>query len=151
MGQGTISSLQAHQLEQFAADIWMLSPPCQPYTRRGARRDAEDPRASSFLHLISLIPGMKVILRLRLQWPCVIGLVGGYFPEVEKELGKRIRDVRLLSSIVWNTQSKPRVFWGTVLFRLPPAPGFLPYIPIVQTCATCRPGWAEDVSGVFVD
>lgn len=38
----------------------MLSPPCQPYTRRGARRDAEDPRASSFLHLISLLQRMKV-------------------------------------------------------------------------------------------
>eukprot|EP00884_Botryococcus_braunii_P002845 jgi/Botrbrau1/12561/Bobra.0169s0096.1 len=58
--QGTLSSITAAQLDRYAAEIWMLSPPCQPYTRRGARRDADDPRASSFLHLISLLQHLKV-------------------------------------------------------------------------------------------
>jgi site-specific DNA-cytosine methylase len=31
----------------FAADLWWLSPPCQPYTVRGLRRDVDDPRARS--------------------------------------------------------------------------------------------------------
>ncbi len=30
-----------------AADFWWLSPPCQPYTRRGLGRDLADPRAAS--------------------------------------------------------------------------------------------------------
>src|SRR5262245_54155920 len=30
-----------------AADLWWLSPPCQPYTRRGLGRDLADPRAAS--------------------------------------------------------------------------------------------------------
>jgi site-specific DNA-cytosine methylase len=30
-----------------AADFWWLSPPCQPYTRRGLGRDLDDPRAAS--------------------------------------------------------------------------------------------------------
>ncbi len=35
------------------ADIWWLSPPCTPYTRRGLQRDIADQRAKSLLHLIS--------------------------------------------------------------------------------------------------
>lgn len=34
------------------ADLWWASPPCQPYTVRGARRDLDDPRAESFLLLL---------------------------------------------------------------------------------------------------
>lgn len=34
------------------ADMWWLSPPCTPFSRRGKQRDADDPRARSFLHLI---------------------------------------------------------------------------------------------------
>jgi DNA (cytosine-5)-methyltransferase 1/tRNA (cytosine38-C5)-methyltransferase len=35
------------------AGFWWLSPPCAPFSRRGARRDADDPRALPFLRLIS--------------------------------------------------------------------------------------------------
>ncbi len=38
------------------ADIWWLSPPCKPFTVRGNRKDSKDRRATSFLHLISLVP-----------------------------------------------------------------------------------------------
>lgn len=37
------------------ADLWWLSPPCTPYSRRGARKDDDDPRAVSFLNLIRLM------------------------------------------------------------------------------------------------
>ena len=51
-----IRSLTAAQLDARAAWLWLLSPPCQPYTRLGKRRDHEDPRAAALLHLISLLP-----------------------------------------------------------------------------------------------
>ncbi len=38
-----------------AADLWWLSPPCQPYTRRGSRRAEADPRSAALEHLIGLI------------------------------------------------------------------------------------------------
>ncbi len=41
------------------AEIWWMSPPCTPYSRRGKRRDAEDPRAASFLHLLKLMPTLS--------------------------------------------------------------------------------------------
>ncbi|EGN91799.1 hypothetical protein SERLA73DRAFT_118184 [Serpula lacrymans var. lacrymans S7.3] len=48
-----ISSLSALDLASYRADIWLLSPSCQPYTvLNPSRKGASDPRAASFLHLI---------------------------------------------------------------------------------------------------
>lgn len=49
-----ICGLRAAELPPGAA--WWLSPPCQPYTVKGARRDAEDPRAAPLTHLLGLLP-----------------------------------------------------------------------------------------------
>ena len=51
----TLDSLRESDFSRWDADFWWMSPPCQPYTRRGRRRDLEDPRAASFLHLLSWI------------------------------------------------------------------------------------------------
>jgi site-specific DNA-cytosine methylase len=48
----TLESFAAAELAAFAADLWWLSPPCQPFTRRGLGRDLDDPRAASLLALI---------------------------------------------------------------------------------------------------
>lgn len=50
-----IESIVAADLERWNADLWWLSPPCQPFTRRGLRRDDADPRSASLLHLIELL------------------------------------------------------------------------------------------------
>ncbi|XP_068210977.1 tRNA (cytosine(38)-C(5))-methyltransferase-like isoform X2 [Palaemon carinicauda] len=47
--------LTLDNLEAFAPDIIMMSPPCQPFTRQGLKRDVEDARTSSLLHLIDLL------------------------------------------------------------------------------------------------
>ena len=39
--------------------MWLLSPPCQPYTRQGLRKDSEDPRARSFLRLLQTLAQMR--------------------------------------------------------------------------------------------
>jgi len=54
--QGNIQSLTAAQLDKFRANAWLLSPPCQPYTRQGLQKDAEDARAYSFMKILELIP-----------------------------------------------------------------------------------------------
>lgn len=51
----TLDSLGVADLERWAADLWWLSPPCQPFTRRGLRRDDADPRSASLLHLVDLL------------------------------------------------------------------------------------------------
>lgn len=36
--QGNIQTLTAADLDGYNADAWLLSPPCQPYTRQGLQR-----------------------------------------------------------------------------------------------------------------
>ncbi len=50
-----IESIAIEVLVALNANLWWMSPPCQPYTLRGQRRDVEDPRAQSLLRLIDLI------------------------------------------------------------------------------------------------
>ena len=45
-------------LESLRAHLWVLSPPCQPFTRQGHRRDVEDARAASFLRLLGKLGEM---------------------------------------------------------------------------------------------
>lgn len=54
-----IESLSARRLASFEADLWWASPPCQPFTRRGLRRDLHDPRAATFRALVERIEGVK--------------------------------------------------------------------------------------------
>lgn len=48
-----LSSARASSIP--AADLWWMSPPCQPYTVRGARRDLDDRRADSLKHVLKLV------------------------------------------------------------------------------------------------
>ncbi|KAF6164534.1 hypothetical protein GIB67_025360 [Kingdonia uniflora] len=54
--QGNIQNLTAGELDKYGADAWLLSPPCQPYTRQGLQKHSGDARASSFLNILDLIP-----------------------------------------------------------------------------------------------
>ncbi len=51
-----IESITSSEIQDLNANLWWMSPPCQPYTARGNQADIADPRARSLLHLIDLIP-----------------------------------------------------------------------------------------------
>lgn len=52
--QVDISTISARDLTSYAADLWLMSPSCQPYTTLNSiPGDSSDPRAKSFLHLIN--------------------------------------------------------------------------------------------------
>jgi site-specific DNA-cytosine methylase len=57
--QRSIQGLSAQALADFGADLWWLSPPCQPFTRRGRRLDDADPRAQPLLHLTDRIAEVR--------------------------------------------------------------------------------------------
>lgn len=42
-----------------AADLWWMSPPCQPYSVRGNQRGLSDPRSNSFVNLMGHIKDHK--------------------------------------------------------------------------------------------
>ncbi len=51
----TIESLAVDEVATWPSELWWMSPPCQPYTRRGQGRDLDDPRAAGFLRVVDLI------------------------------------------------------------------------------------------------
>ncbi|MCB1054348.1 MAG: DNA cytosine methyltransferase [Acidobacteria bacterium] len=55
----SLESLPAAEMARFDADLWWLSPPCQPYTRRGRGRDDQDPRARPLLALIEHVATLR--------------------------------------------------------------------------------------------
>uniref|UniRef100_A0A0G4FW83 DNA (cytosine-5-)-methyltransferase n=1 Tax=Chromera velia CCMP2878 TaxID=1169474 RepID=A0A0G4FW83_9ALVE len=55
----SIENLKSEDLSRLKAEVWVMSPPCQPYTRGGKQRDVEDARAKGLLRLIELLGEMK--------------------------------------------------------------------------------------------
>lgn len=55
----TIERLPIEELDKLHADMWLMSPPCQPFTRAGRRQDHEDNRTAGLLHLIDVLPRMR--------------------------------------------------------------------------------------------
>lgn len=54
-----LESIKAKELKPFSADGWFLSPPCQPYTQKGAQRDIDDPRARPLLNMLEALVETK--------------------------------------------------------------------------------------------
>ncbi|CAI5471395.1 unnamed protein product [Closterium sp. Yama58-4] len=57
--QGNVQTMSAAALDAWRAHAWLMSPPCQPYTRQGLKRDCEDGRATSFLAMLQRLPAMQ--------------------------------------------------------------------------------------------
>ena len=47
----TLEGLAAEILSEWRADLWWMSPPCQPFTRRGLQQDARDSRKIGRAHV----------------------------------------------------------------------------------------------------
>lgn len=58
--QINLEGITTGALDSFRADIWLMSPPCQPFTRRGLQLHAADRRSASFVHLLEILPSLKV-------------------------------------------------------------------------------------------
>jgi site-specific DNA-cytosine methylase len=55
-----IEKLSPSDLDQLQANLWTMSPPCQPYTSNGRMRDAGDVRATALSHICDvLLPGVQ--------------------------------------------------------------------------------------------
>lgn len=54
-----LSSVETLDARFGGADVWTLSPPCQPYTRKGKRLHGDDPRAGSFARILEALPKLR--------------------------------------------------------------------------------------------
>lgn len=50
-----IESLKPGELRDYSAECWWMSPPCQPFTRRGLGRDLADHRCRALARLVVLL------------------------------------------------------------------------------------------------
>lgn len=103
-----LDSIAASQLP--VADLWWMSPPCTPYSRRGARKDIDDKRAASFLHLIEFMLEKKPQI-------IIIENVEGFLDSrvhihLKERLGAQycLSSVALCSSQFGVPMLRPRVF-----------------------------------------
>lgn len=55
----TLESIPSKIWREWQADLWWLSPPCQPYTHKGRQRDLNDPRAASFLVVLDRLAELQ--------------------------------------------------------------------------------------------
>ena len=69
----TLESLPDSDWDAFDADLWWMSPPCQPYTLQGCRRDLADARAAAFVSILRQLPRRRP---LHLAMENVPGFVG---------------------------------------------------------------------------
>lgn len=57
----SLEVVTAEELDRLKADLWMMSPPCQPHTRNNttSKRDDADPRSASFSNLTNQLGRIK--------------------------------------------------------------------------------------------
>ncbi|CAH1390917.1 unnamed protein product [Nezara viridula] len=62
-----IQSLTADFIDKLEIDVILMSPPCQPFTRVGKKRDINDKRSDSLLSLIKIFPQLKSLKMVLLE------------------------------------------------------------------------------------
>jgi site-specific DNA-cytosine methylase len=91
-----IESLPVSQWRQWNADLWWMSPPCQPYSVRGLGRDLDDPRAVS---LVAVVDRLREVQPRCLAMENVPGFSGSrahaLITRTLRELGYDLREYLL--------------------------------------------------------
>lgn len=49
------AEIRSLRIDRLAGDLWWLSPPCLPFSRKGKQRDSDDPRTESLVALIGKV------------------------------------------------------------------------------------------------
>ncbi len=115
-----IASLPVDFFSRLHADMWWMSPPCTPFTQRGALRDLDDRRSDAIKHLI------QVVATLRPPLVCLENVVGFETSEAFQTLHERWTRVGYYiqthvlcpSSLGWPNR-RPRVYCIASLMRPP--------------------------------
>jgi DNA (cytosine-5)-methyltransferase 1 len=53
-----LQGVTGKMLTAYRADFWWMSPPCQPYSIRGKKKDLDDPRAASFIRILKILSAL---------------------------------------------------------------------------------------------
>ncbi len=106
-----IESLSLETLRGYAADCWWMSPPCQPFTRRGRLRDLADPRCRGFTHIVEALEHCRPA---RLGLENVVGFENSHahrlLLEQLERLGYQTRSRELCPSQLGWPNRRPRFY-----------------------------------------
>lgn len=58
--QKNIENITYKFIDGCNANMWLCSPPCQPFTRSGPKKESKDPRALGFSRLLELLKSVKL-------------------------------------------------------------------------------------------
>lgn len=62
-----IESFTSEEIEKLSINCILMSPPCQPFTRVGLKKDSRDNRCTALLHILKLIPHIKNLKYILLE------------------------------------------------------------------------------------
>ncbi len=106
-----LASVPAREVLEHGADVWLLSPPCQPFCRMGNRQDLQDRRCRAFSHLMDVFreaPPERLVLEN------VVGFLGseahGLLMERLREQGLHSLELQACPSRFGLPNQRPRVF-----------------------------------------
>jgi DNA (cytosine-5)-methyltransferase 1/tRNA (cytosine38-C5)-methyltransferase len=106
-----LATLPAAALTAPGADLWLMSPPCQPFCRMGRHSDLEDPRSRAFLHLMEVLetaPPEHLVLEN------VVGFLGSRAHALLLEALSRnhyhLKELTLCPSSFGLPNNRPRVY-----------------------------------------
>jgi len=110
-----LERVSAWELSAGGIDFWWLSPPCQPYCERGARRDLADPRARSLVRILELLATMRdEHLPRHLALENVAGFVGsqahGRLREVLTGRGYHLAEHQICPTMLGVPSRRPRYY-----------------------------------------
>jgi site-specific DNA-cytosine methylase len=95
-----------------AADLWWMSPPCTPFSRRGNRLDLQDNRSAAFRNLLILLPQHRPELFFMENVTGFIDSSGEQLlTDVLSATGYRYSRVSLCPSLFGVPCLRPRVFY----------------------------------------
>jgi DNA (cytosine-5)-methyltransferase 1 len=132
-----LERITAAELAAYGADLWWLSPPCQPYSLRGARRDLNDPRARSLVRLMDLLAGFPD--ELLPQYMALENVEGFAQSQARERLfailtsrGYHLHERRLCPTELGVPSRRPRYYLAAsrIPFNLPPAKAPLELRPL---------------------
>jgi len=65
--QRNITGITDKQINKLSPDVLLMSPPCQPHTRLGKRKDTQDPRSDALKHILELVPRLPSLRHILLE------------------------------------------------------------------------------------
>ena len=120
----TIESLPDADYRDWAADLWWMSPPCQPYTRRGLQRDTRDPRALPLMAVIERISRLRPThIALENVPPFLESATCAMLREELDRCGYHVREFLLCPTELGIPNRRQRAYIVASQERLRPEPG----------------------------